>query len=165
VLLNVWNVQRIDESTDKGPAHLEIQFWWTLRHLQRPTFATLLTTRSSGASYLNRVELQNGWCLSLGHSNSFIPSNLNGSCFDPGTGQLDHQRLQANMDLATDIYIRRRDGAPCGSASIHLFKGADSSTHHELSTHVLTILKGSQTQKKQLMQEKSEVMLLRRSGR
>lgn len=105
------------------------------------------------------MELQNG-CLSLAHSNLFIPSNLNGSCFDPETGQLDHQRLQANMDLATDIYIRRCDGAPCGSASIHLFKGANSSTYQELSTHVLTFLKGSQTQKEQLMQEKSEVYRL-----
>ena len=119
---------------------------------------------SSGASYLNRVELLNR-CLSLAHSNLFIPSDPNGSCFDPETGQLDHQRLQPNMELATDIYIGRCDGAPCGSASIHLFKGADSSTYQELSTHVLTFLKGSQTQKKQLMQEKSEVILLRRSGR
>lgn len=35
----------------------------------------MVTARSGGASYLNRVELQNG-CLSLGHANIFIPSTL-----------------------------------------------------------------------------------------
>lgn len=113
----------------------------------------------------NRVELQNG-CLSLAHSNLFIPSNLNGSCFDPETGQLDHQRLQANMDLATDIYIRRCDGASCGSASIHLFKGADSSTYQELSTHVLTFLKGPKSRKSNWCKRSLKyIVLLRRSGR
>ena len=78
----------VDGATDEGPSHLEIQFWWTLRHLERPTAITLVTTRSSGASYLNRVELQNG-CMALAHANLFIPSNLNGSCFDPQTGKVD----------------------------------------------------------------------------
>ena len=41
--------------------------------------ATLVTTRSSGSSYMNRVELQNG-CLTQAHSGLFIPSTLNGSC-------------------------------------------------------------------------------------
>ena len=84
---------RVDGATDEGPGHNEIQFWWTLRHMQRPTVVTLVTTRSSGASYLNRVELQNG-CLALGHANLFIPSNLNGSCFDPQTGKVDQDRLK-----------------------------------------------------------------------
>lgn len=77
---------RVDGATDEGPSHLEVQFWWTLRHLHRPTFVTLVTARNSGGSYLNRVELQNG-CLALTHANLFIPSNLNGSCFDPDTGR------------------------------------------------------------------------------
>ena len=93
---------RVDGATDEGPSHLEVQFWWTLRHLKRPTLATLVTARCSGASYLNKVELQNG-CLALAHSNLFIPSNLNGSCFDPDTGKVDQQRLKVNMDTATDI--------------------------------------------------------------
>ena len=63
---------RVDGATDEGPGHNEIQFWWTLRHMQRPTVVTLVTARSNGASYLNRVELQNG-CLALGHANLFIP--------------------------------------------------------------------------------------------
>lgn len=44
---------RVDGATDEGPSHLEVQFWWTLRHFRRPTFATLVTARRSGSSYLN----------------------------------------------------------------------------------------------------------------
>ena len=58
-----------------------MQFMWTERHVQRPTFVTLVTTRCSGDSFLNRVELQNG-CLGRGHSNLFIPSTLNGETID-----------------------------------------------------------------------------------
>lgn len=142
---------RVDGATDEGPSHLEIQFWWTLRHLERPTFITLVSTRSSGASYLNRVELQNG-CLALAHANLFIPSNLNGSCFDPETGKLDQERLKANMDLATEIYISRCDNAPCGETTIHLFKGADSTAEQELCSSVVTFLKGSKSQRQLLKQ-------------
>ena len=95
---------RIDSAMDEGPSHMEVQFWWTLFHYQRPTYATLVTTHNSGASYLNRVKLQNG-CLALAHANLFIPSNLNGSCFSPDTGKLNQQHLNRNMDQATDIYI------------------------------------------------------------
>ena len=69
---------RVDGAVDEGPSHLEIQFWWTLWHFKNKKMATLVTTRCSGCSYLNRVELQNG-CLSRGHSNTFIPSTLAGS--------------------------------------------------------------------------------------
>ena len=147
---------RVDGATDEGPSHLEIQFWWALRHLERPTFATLLTTRSSGASYLNRVELQNG-CLAVAHANLFIPSNLNRSCFDPESGKLNQERLKTNMDIATNIYISRCDNAPCGDTVIHLFKGANSTSNQELCSHVLTFLKGSEAQKKALEGEKPEV--------
>ena len=143
---------RVDGATDEGPSHLEIQYWWTLRHIQRPTIATLVTARNSGASHLNRVELQNG-CLSLAHANVFIPSNLNGSCFDPSTGKVDKERLKRNMDTATDIYISRTNGAPCGDTKIQLFKGADSSTNQELRADVNTYLKGTVAQKEQLKEE------------
>ena len=63
---------RVDGAADEGPSHEEVQFWWSARHLSRGRVVTLVTTRSSGSSYLNRVELQNG-CLSLGHANTFIP--------------------------------------------------------------------------------------------
>ena len=69
---------RVDGATDEGPGHNEIQFWWTLRHMQRPTVVTLVTTRSSGASYLNSRMAALPWVMQ-------ISSNLNGSCFDPLT--------------------------------------------------------------------------------
>ena len=143
---------RVDGATDEGPSHLEVQFWWTAHHLKRPTYATLVTMRSSGSSFLNRVELQNG-CLSLAHANLFIPSNINGTCFDPNTGKLDEQRLKTNMELAMDIYISRVNGAPCGDSQIHLFKGADSTEKQELRNHVLVYLKGSIEQKAKLKSE------------
>ena len=117
--------------------------------MQRPTIVTLVTTRSSGASYLNRVELQNG-CLALGHANLFIPSNLNGSCFDSQTGKLDQDKLRSNMDQATDIYISRVNGSHCGDTVIHLFKGSDSSENQGLRQDLLTYTKGTKSQKTDL---------------
>ncbi len=54
----------VDGASDEGPGHKEVQYWWTVRHIEKKKLATLITTRSSGSSYLNRVELQNG-CLSF----------------------------------------------------------------------------------------------------
>lgn len=62
---------RVDGATDEGPSHDEVQYYWSERHLIKNKVATLVTTRSSGSSYLNRVELQNG-CLSQAHSNTFF---------------------------------------------------------------------------------------------
>ncbi len=149
----------MDGGADEGPAHLEVQFWWTLRHLDRPTYVTMVTARNSGSSYLNRVELQNG-CLTLAHSNLFIPSNLNGSCFNPETGKLDKSRLKANMDTATEIYINRANNAPCGKTQIHLFRGADSHEQQVLRNDVLVYLKGSKRQKEKLKADKSEIYKL-----
>jgi len=64
---------------------------------------------------MNRVELQNS-CMALAHTYLFIPSNLNGSCFDPDSGKLDNEQLRKNMTVATDIYIERVNGAPCRSS-------------------------------------------------
>ena len=72
---------RVDGAMDEGPSHEEVQFYWTERHIMKCKVVTIVTTRSSVSSYLNRVELQNG-CLSLGHSNLFIPSTLSGSNVD-----------------------------------------------------------------------------------
>ena len=63
---------RVDGATDEGPSHAEVQFMWCERHVSKKTKMTLITTRCSGDSYLNRVELQNG-CLCRGHS---IPTHL-----------------------------------------------------------------------------------------
>ena len=83
---------RVDGATDEGPAHEQVQFWFTARHLEEGRMASLLSSRSSGSSYLNRVELQNG-CLSRGHANLFIPSTLGGSVIDQATGTVDQDRL------------------------------------------------------------------------
>ena len=42
----------VDGAGDEGPA---VQFWCTLHHLEAPTKVTLVTARSSGSFYLNRV--------------------------------------------------------------------------------------------------------------
>lgn len=56
---------RVDGAADKGPSHHEVQFFWTIRHLEKGYYAIDITSRSAGQSYLNRVEFQN----SLAHSN------------------------------------------------------------------------------------------------
>ena len=111
----------MDGATDEGPSHQEIQFCWTLQHFQKAKFATLVTARNNRASFLNRVELENG-CLALAHTNLFIPFTLNGSCFSPETGKVDPERLKKDMDVATDVFIAKANGASCGDATIQLFK-------------------------------------------
>ena len=143
---------RVDGAADEGPSHEEVQFLWAERHLKKGSIATLVTTRSSGSSFLNRVELQNG-CLSLAHSNLFIPSTLAGSCISSETGKLDQQKYARNMDLATDVYISRTDGCPCGDGVIHMFKGADSSQKQDERNKLLVFLKGSKKQKELLKNE------------
>ena len=66
---------RVDGASDEGPSPEVVQYWWVERPLLRAKVVTLVTNRSSGSSYLNRVELQNG-CLSCAHCNLFISSTL-----------------------------------------------------------------------------------------
>ena len=75
------------------------------RVLLRSKVATLVTTRSSGSSYLNRVELQNG-CLSLAHSNTFIPSTLAGLCIDQQTLQRDHPETFSEFEIIWEVRKR-----------------------------------------------------------
>ena len=117
---------RVDGASDEGPSHEEIQFYWTERHYNNGYAVTLITTRSSGSSYLNRVELQNG-CMAVAHANLFIPSTLAGTNMSTETGKLDREKFTTNMDLATDVYLNRVNGCPCGATTISLLKGADSS--------------------------------------
>ena len=84
---------RVDGASD---AHEIVQYYGTEWHINHGTVATLVTSRCSGSSYLDRVELQNG-CLSLDHSNAFIPSTLGGSYIDPNTGK-------ENLNLAIMAY-------------------------------------------------------------
>ena len=145
---------RVDGATDERPAHAEVQYWWTKRHISRGRLATLVTTRSSGSSYLNRVELQNG-CLSLGHANTFIPSTLAGSSIDPETGVINEGILKQNLNLAIAAYINRVNGCPCGDTNIHLYRGADAADSEHLQTRVnlITFLKGSRAAKYKLRQD------------
>lgn len=145
---------RVDGCADEGPSHQEVQYWWTKRHLEKGNKATLVTTRNSGASYRNRVELQNG-CLALGHANLFIPSTLHGSCIQ--NGQVNNEILKKNLSSAIDIYISRVDQSPCAGTAIHLWKGADSTTVQQERAAVLTYLKGKESEKERLKKEEPEL--------
>lgn len=112
---------RVDGAADEGPGHEEVQFYWTEWHMNHRKVATLVTTRSSGSSYMNCVELQNG-CLTRAHSGLFIPSTLNGSCVKEN-GKVNQSVLHQNLNSAIDIYIERCNGCSCGKTVIHLFKG------------------------------------------
>lgn len=141
---------RVDGASDEGPSHEEVQFFWTRDHLLNERMATLVTTRSSGSSFLNRVELQNG-CLSRGHSNLFIPSTLSGSCIE--NAQVNNDVLCNNLDLAIDTYISYVDKSPCGNTVIHLYKGGDSTDHHMYRENLKVFLKGSKQKKAALKRE------------
>jgi len=132
---------RVDGATDEGVSHKEVQFMWTERHLEKGKVCTLVTTRCSGSSYLNRVELQNG-CLAVAHSNLFIPSTLHGSNFTE-SGGIDNNKLERNLLAATDVYISRCDKAPFGSSHISLFKGFKNDMLLTRRPKLLTFLKGS----------------------
>lgn len=127
---------RVDGASDEGPSHDEVQFYWTERHYSRGSVSTVVSARSSGSSYLNRVELQNGR-MALAHANLFIPSTLCCSNIDPNSGKLNQDVFTRNMTTAMDIYTSRVDQCPCGEILIHLRKGADSSDKQEttISSH------------------------------
>ena len=109
----------------------------------------MVTSRNSGASYRNRVELQNG-CQALAHANLFIPLTLNGSCLD-GSGGINKGVLEKNLDSAMDVYISRVDGAPCASTCIHLYKARKSDTFQKENDLFKVFLRGTKEAKKELM--------------
>ena len=37
----LFRIRRIISLSYEGPSHLEVQFWWTLRHFQKPTLLPL----------------------------------------------------------------------------------------------------------------------------
>ena len=142
---------RVDGSYDEGPSHLEVEYWWTVRHLNTESRMELVTSRNSGASYKNRVELQNG-CLSLAHANLFIPSTLNGSCLN-SSGKVDEKLLSENLNSAIDVYISRVDKAPCAGTEIHLHRGADSADYQKQNELLKVFLKGSKAAKEKLKKD------------
>ena len=141
---------QVDGAGDEGPTHLEVQFLWTERHLCKPTRITMVTTRCSGDSFLNRVELQNG-SLSKGHANMFIPSTLCGSHYK-GNG-VDTDKFNENMSAAIKQYVTRVYGTPCMKTVIHLVKGPEMGTHTSRREKLLTFLKGSKKAKKDLKKD------------
>ena len=143
---------RVDGGHDEGPTHKEVQFWWTCYHLDKASRVLILTTRDSGSSNKNRVELQNG-CLALAHSNLFIPSTLNGSCLDSQSGNVDEGKLKQNLSDAIDVYISCVNKCPCADTVVHLYKGTESSEIQGLRTMVKTFLKGKPSLKKKLKEE------------
>ena len=146
---------RVDGACNEGPSR-EVQFFLTLWHVNKEYSATLVTARSSGCSYLNHVELQNG-CLALRHVNLFIPSMLCGSNIDSETGKIHRERVVSNIEQATEVYINGVNGSRCGETNIHLFKGADSSAYPDLHLHLLLYFKGTKAQKERLRQAHREV--------
>lgn len=148
---------RVDGGHDEGPSHCEVQYWWTVHHLKAQTVATMITTRNSGASYKNRVELQNG-CLALGHANLFVPSTLNGSCLTDN-GKVNETKLKENLSSAIDVYLSRVDGAPCATTEIHLFRGAESEAYQNENKLVKVFLKGSKAAKQELQKNNPEMYM------
>ena len=78
--------------------------------MTKPTRITLITTRSSGDSFLNQVELQNG-CLTLGHCNLVRPSTLCGDWISEN-GEFSGIKYKENMEAALNQYILRVDQTP-----------------------------------------------------
>ena len=140
---------RVDGAGDEGPGHEEVQYYWTRWHLEQEKLVTLVTTRSSGSSYMNRVELQNG-CLTRAHSSLFIPSTIHGSCIAE-SGKVDEEILRRNLDTAIDIYIDRCDGCSCGRTQIHLFKGTSSDQQEREKLRIF--LKGPKKERERLQKE------------
>ncbi len=141
---------RVDGAGDEGPSHVEVQFHWTERHLQQATHATMVTTRHSGGSYLNKVELMNG-CIAEAHANSFIPSTLTGSNFnDEG---LDEDKLRENLEAACEVYMDRISNAPCMGTQLKVVKGSQDEVATEYQARrkdLLTFLKGTKRAKEAL---------------
>ena len=145
---------RVDGAADEGPSHTEDQFLWTERHIMKKTICTVVSSRHSGGSYLNEVELMNG-CIAKAHANLYIPSTLTGSTFD--ANGLNKGKLSTNLDIATDIYIDRVNGAPCCGRHLQLYKGARNEEMTERRQCLLIFLKGNSKDKKRLREKEPDL--------
>ena len=47
---------QVDGIYDEGPSHLEVQYWWTLRHFETQSGMVLVTSRNSGATIVMKTE-------------------------------------------------------------------------------------------------------------
>lgn len=145
---------RVDGASDEGPSHIEVQFLWGERHYRHEKVCTLITTRESGGSFLNKVELMNG-CIAKAHANLFIPSTLNGSnkC---KTG-FDENKIRENMDTASDVYMDHVNGAPCLGSELMLRKGSKESQFIQRREETLVFLKGKKKEKDLLKKNNPEL--------
>ena len=137
----------VDGGTDVGPFHHEMKFLWTERHV-KPTKITLVTTRCSGDSYLNRVELQNG-CLSKGHNNTFILSTLRGSPFSENGGKIKGYYVCRCLS----VYRGRVDSTPSMKTKINLSRGVEDHVFLIRRQQLLVFLKRSKKEKQFLRQK------------
>jgi len=149
---------RVDGASNEVPSHEQVQFFWTLHHITTPTVVILVSVRSSGASYLNRVELQNGY-LALAHANLFVLSTLGGFCLDTNTGKVDPEKFKHNIQLISQV-----NGCPCGEGTICLFREADSTELQELREKLLQCLKGSKCQQEVLQKTHKSTHTLKEFG-
>lgn len=138
----------VDGGTDVGPFHDEMKFLWTERHVVKPTKITVVTTRCSGDSYLNRVELQNG-CLSKGHNNTFILSTLRGSPFSENGGKIKGYYVCR----CWSVYRGRVDSTPSMKTKINLSRGVEDHVFLKRRQQLLVFLKGSKKEKQFLRQK------------
>ena len=46
---------QVDGGHDEGPAHQEVQFWWTNYHLRTASWTLIVKTRESGSSNRNKL--------------------------------------------------------------------------------------------------------------
>ena len=61
------------------------------------------------------------------------------------------------MDIATDVYIDRVDGAPCCGTTLKLHTGGKNETMSERRESLLVFLKGSAKDKKQLKKNRPDL--------
>ena len=137
------------------PTHVEVQFLWGERHYKLGKMCTLITTRESGGSFLNKVELMNG-CIAKAHANLFIPSTLKGS--NKNEKGLDEEKIKENMEVAADVYLSNVDGAPCFGTTLVMKKGSKNEELINRRKDVLAFLKGKRKEKTQLKTDKPELL-------
>ncbi|CAB3997220.1 Hypothetical predicted protein [Paramuricea clavata] len=145
----------VDSGSDEAPCFEQVQFWWAKRHFVKPTRMHLVTSRHSGGSNLNRVELQNG-CEVKARTNLLVPMTLNGLNCDE-SGKTDNVKLKKNISDAINVHNSRVDQASCGDTEINLFRGSDSKANQILDMHVKSFLSGTKTDKDKLKLEHPKV--------
>lgn len=148
---------RVDGGGDEGPGHVEVQFRWTEWHLKEQKELTLVTTRSSGSSCHNLVELQNG-VVGRAHANLFIPSTLCGQAeTEAGVSQ---EKLQENMEAALQVYLDRVNNIPFGPTVIKMYRGATDARASKMKDEredLLVFLRGNKCDKVELKKKKPEM--------